>query len=74
MTKNLKNFTSAPPLNKAKVLTNIAKSLDANTICYVLITCEKPQGSGSMHVDLVFEGDKNLAQHLIKTAQSAFSS
>ncbi|MFZ4672981.1 MAG: hypothetical protein ACOYL1_01350 [Chlamydiia bacterium] len=74
MTKNLKNLTSLPPLNKAKALANISKNIGDNTICYVLITCEKPQGSGSMHVDLVFEGDKNLAQHLLKTAQSAFPS
>jgi hypothetical protein len=27
-----------------------------------------------MQVDLVYEGDKSLAQHLLKTAQSAFHS
>lgn len=74
MSKDLKSLSGAIPLNKAKALTNIAKNIDDNTICYVLITCEKPQGSGSMQVDLVYEGDKNLAQHLLKTAQSAFHS
>lgn len=72
MSKNSKDMSNAQPLNKAKAQANMAKNLSDKTICYVLITCEKPAANGSMHVDLVFEGDKNLAAHLIQSAKSAF--
>ncbi|MBM3196960.1 MAG: hypothetical protein FJZ61_03130 [Chlamydiae bacterium] len=72
MSKSLKSLHGSLPLNKTKALANLSKNINENTICYVLITCEKPQKDGSMHVDLVFEGDKHLAQHLLQTAQTAF--
>lgn len=72
MSKNYKDMNNAQPLNKAKTLANLAKNVSEKTICYVLITCEKPNANGSMNVDLVFEGDKNLASHLIQSAKSAF--
>ncbi|MFZ4773078.1 MAG: hypothetical protein ACOYK9_03705 [Chlamydiia bacterium] len=69
MSSKPKNLSTVQPLNKVKSVANITKNFNEKTVCYVLITCEKPQGSGSMHVDLVFEGDKSLAAHLINTAQ-----
>ena len=69
MSSKPKNLSTAQPLNKGKTVANITKSFNDRTICYVLITCEKTQGSGSMQVDLVFEGDKSLAAHLLSTAQ-----
>ena len=69
MSNKIKSLTIEQPLHKESSIANIAKNFTENTICYVLITCKKPKGAGVMQVDLFFEGDKNLAAHLVNSAQ-----
>ncbi len=51
-------------------LSNKNLIIEPDTICYVLITCKKANKNGIMQVDLKYEGDKKIARHMLKTAQS----
>jgi|688.fasta_scaffold840846_2 hypothetical protein len=58
-------------LNENKMdLSNKNLIIEPDTICYVLITCKKANKNGIMQVDLKYEGDKKIARHMLKTAQS----
>ncbi|MBI5273831.1 MAG: hypothetical protein HY860_02115 [Chlamydiales bacterium] len=50
---------------------NLKKALGNEVACYVLITCTTPDKKGKMNVDLVYEGDRELAAYLIRSAQGA---
>jgi len=50
----------------------IRKSLSENNACYVLITCGTPSEDGKMDVQMVYEGDEDLASYLVDNAQQIF--
>lgn len=69
----VKNLTSIfkkilPNKTSQKELKN---ALGDDVACYVLITCTNPDSNGNMDVDLIYEGDRDLASYLIKSAQGA---
>lgn len=70
----MKNLTSlfkrAVASNKAQQ-EDLKNALGDEVACYVLITCTRPDKKGKMNVDLVYEGDRELAAYLIRSAQGA---
>ena len=54
---------------KAKVPKKVKKSFERKTICYVLITCNTPTAHGEMEVEMVYEGDKDLAGYMVENAR-----
>lgn len=50
----------------------IKKTLSNTHACYVLITCDSPNETGHMNVQMSYEGDSALASYLIHGAQSFF--
>jgi hypothetical protein len=50
---------------------DVGKKLAKESICYVLITCEKPTADGNMQVEMTYEGDAALASYLLQGAQQA---
>jgi hypothetical protein len=48
----------------------IRKLLSKNYVGYVLITCKPPERSGSMQVEMTYEGDVALASYLLEGARS----
>jgi hypothetical protein len=52
-------------LGRAMIQKILAKQQNA---AYVLITCAAPKEDGRMEVELIYEGDEDLAAYLIETA------
>lgn len=44
--------------------------LGDKTVCYVLITCQKPDDAGKMDVEFAYSGDPMLASYLLGDAQA----
>lgn len=47
-------------------------NLSEEQACYILITCNKPNVDGKMHVEMTYEGDPGLASYLLENAQGFF--
>lgn len=59
---------------KDSSLEKIAKSLESEYSCYVLITCRAPNASGKMEVEMRYQGEETLASLLIENARQVFDS
>lgn len=57
---------------KPSIHEDIRKQLRNKKACYVLITCDEPDPSGEMSVELSYDGDPLLAEFLIQGAQNYF--
>jgi hypothetical protein len=44
--------------------------LSENNKCYVLITCGEPTQDGQMEVEMMYGGDRVLAQYLVESAST----
>lgn len=55
---------------KSTVDQEIRELLSKHYPCYVLITCDQPEASGQMQVEMTYEGDPVLAAYLLQGAQS----
>ncbi|GAB4231204.1 MAG: hypothetical protein Tsb0021_09490 [Chlamydiales bacterium] len=57
---------------KQKTKSNFEQKLAEKHLCYVLITCDKPENDGHMQVEMSYSGDDPvLASFLLKGAQNA---
>lgn len=69
MPRNLSDLFRKTVQNKSKV--DLKRSLGGSVSCYVLIYCDKPASDGSVNVEMVYEGDRDLAAYLLHTAQGS---
>ncbi len=54
---------------ESQIPKQLRKHLTKGNVCYVLITCSHPSEAGKMEVQMTYEGDPNLAEMIIETAQ-----
>ena len=48
---------------------SVQRSLSKKNLCYVLITCAKPDAGGQMQIEMTYGGSPDLAHMLIDGAQ-----
>jgi hypothetical protein len=58
--------------SKKEVRAILRRKKKGKTLCYVLITCEKPKDDGTIEVELEFDGDRWLAAYILKKANALF--
>ena len=69
MHRDLSELFIRTVVEQVKPKKNLKRALGGKFSAFVLITCTKPDRKGNMDVELVYEGDRDLASYLIHTAQ-----
>ena len=57
---------------KRELIKKLTECLREDHACYVLLMCKTPSNKGEMQVQMVYEGDEDLASYLIDNAQAVF--
>lgn len=68
MKKIIEGLLNTGRPSKRSIRSMFKRKKKKNIICYVLITCGEAKKDGTMDVDMRFEGDRSLADYLIKSA------
>lgn len=71
MGKNITSLFKSIITNRKERQKKMGEILGKDINCYVLITCSNPNRNGKMNVDLIYEGDRELAAYLIQSAQGS---
>ncbi len=69
MPRNLSDLFRRTVQPKPKI--DLKRALGGRVGCYVLIYCDAPAADGSVNVEMVYEGDRDLAAYLLHTAQGS---
>lgn len=72
MRKGLADLLRRSQDTKQKKMEELKELLCKDTACFILITCNKPDGDGKMDVEMSYEGDRELAGYLAQYAQDYF--
>lgn len=54
---------------KENTRSRFEETLSKKHACYILITCDKPNGNDQMHVEMSHAGDIELVSYLLQGAQ-----